>query len=244
MSSTLEVLNITGTNAVEIGKGAAASGAGAIAVGATQGDPDAGDVLNGAFATGALAQAFGAGAKATAAGAVQIGAGTNATTDSLQFQATRIATVASVNALISHLTSALLQQGALAISATAEEFKTVAITIANVDGFQVSAAVDATIPFTAAHVVTALKFGAILVQMSTAGAITTKVVSATQAYDTLLEAVAALPDADASNIAIGYITINADAGGWTAITDNLTDGSGLTAATFEDAALATLPTVV
>jgi hypothetical protein len=91
--------------------------------------------------------------------------------------------------------------------------------------------------FTAAHVVSGSKYGVILVYINAAGTVTTAVPLATQAYTT-----AALAHAAADNyntaikspatLLIGRILIAADAGGWTANTDDLTDGSDLTTATF------------
>ena len=45
------------------------------------------------------------------------------------------------------------------------------------------------------------------VQINDAGTVSTKVPAATQAYDTAPLALAALPSADAGNVAIGYIAI-------------------------------------
>lgn len=88
------------------------------------------------------------------------------------------------------------------------------------------------ITFTANHVVSASKYGCILVQIDNAGTISTKVVAATQAYDTAAEALVNLPAADSGKLRLGYIAIAAKAATWTANTDDLTDGSDLTTATF------------
>lgn len=81
--------------------------------------------------------------------------------------------------------------------------------------------------FTAAHVVTAEKFGVILFQIATNGTISTKVPAATattaMAFESYDEAVRNLPAPDASNAPIGYLVIEADSGNWTANTDSLTD---------------------
>lgn len=85
--------------------------------------------------------------------------------------------------------------------------------------------------FSAAHTVTALGFGAILYQQhKTTGVITTKVVGSPQAYASEALALAAVPAPDASNRAIGVLVVEADAGDWVAITDDLS--SDLTAATW------------
>lgn len=103
------------------------------------------------------------------------------------------------------------------------------------DGVKVTKALTANLDFTANHVATASKYLAILVGMTVAGTISTKVPivsgrsqTAAQGYDTLDEAVAALPTPSAGVLPIGYIWVLADSGGWTANTDDLTPGSDLT----------------
>lgn len=91
------------------------------------------------------------------------------------------------------------------------------------------------ITFTAAHVITANKFGIILIQMDSAGAYSTKVPAATQAYDTAAAALAALPAADSGKVAVARLAIANNAGDWTANTDDLTDGSDVTTAAFTSA---------
>lgn len=86
--------------------------------------------------------------------------------------------------------------------------------------------------FTAAHKITALKFGCVLFQISNAGTISTKVAAATQAYDSAAEALAALPAADADNIAFGVLAIEAGASDWDANTDDLTSASDATTVVF------------
>jgi hypothetical protein len=133
----------------------------------------------------------------------------------------------------------------LAISATAEKFKTTTTAAIKIDGVQYTKSATDNLTFTAAHAVTANKFGIILIQMNAAGTISTKVPGATQAYNTALLALAALPDADANNVALGYIAIANNAGDWTANTDDLTDGSDLTTATFVNATpVAVNPTAI
>lgn len=153
--------------------------------------------------------------------------------------------IASLNSIRSWLTSGLLQQGTLAIHSTPEQFKTTTVLVWRRGGMQFSKAAATALAFSAAHPVTADKFGAILVQVSDAGVISTKISGATQtttqAYDSAEDAVAALPSPDAGNLAIGWIIIEADGGGWVAITDDLTDASDLTSATFVDADVAALP---
>lgn len=119
----------------------------------------------------------------------------------------------------------------IAKHSTAEQLAT-AICRVIVGGKYVEKAAATAITFTAAHVVTASKYGCILVQIDNAGTISTKVVASTQAYDTAAEALANLPAADTGNVRLGYIAIANNAGDWTANTDDLTDGSDLTTATF------------
>lgn len=96
------------------------------------------------------------------------------------------------------------------------------------------AAVAAGSVFTAAHIVSATKFGVILLYINTAGAISSKVPLATQAYATaaLAHTAADTIAADANICYIGRILINAGAGAWTANTDDMTAASDLTTATF------------
>lgn len=69
-----------------------------------------------------------------------------------------------------------------------------------------------------------LFWGAVRIQMSTAGTITTKVVSADQAFATEAEALVACPQADAGKIDLGTITIQMKTGAtFTAQTTDLND---------------------
>lgn len=90
--------------------------------------------------------------------------------------------------------------------------------------------------FSAAHVVTALKFGIILLQIDTSGTITSKVPAATpttaMAFATYDEAVRNLPAPDANKAPVGYIVIEADSGNWTANTDDMTPGGDCEDSTF------------
>lgn len=128
----------------------------------------------------------------------------------------------------------VLSSAGLAIDAVAEKFKTTNRTVIRYNGETVGKAATTAIVFTANHVITASKFGVVLVQMSVvaATAIATKVPAATQAYNTAALALAALPEADAGFVAIGYIAIANNAGDWTANTDDLTAASDVTTATF------------
>lgn len=139
---------------------------------------------------------------------------------------------AGINARIVRDKGVLSSPG-LAISATPEETAIAACSYV-IAGVAYNLAADATFPFTAAHVVTALKWGVILYQVDAAGTVTTKVPAATpttaMAYNTEAEAVKAVPAPDALNASLGYLLVNADAGNWVAITDDMTDGSDLTTA--------------
>lgn len=96
------------------------------------------------------------------------------------------------------------------------------------------AAVAAGSVFTAAHVVSASKYGVIMIYINASGTIISLVPLATQAYDT---AEAAHDAGDAmitpnSYCYLGRILVASDAGAWTANTDDLTNASDLTTATF------------
>jgi hypothetical protein len=132
------------------------------------------------------------------------------------------------------LSGGLLAIGTLAIDATAEKFKTTTTAYSRIGGIQYSKAAATAIVFSAGHVISASKFGVILIQVNAAGTVSTKVPGATQAYNTAPLALAALPAADAGNVALGYIAIAAKAATWTANTDDLTNGSDLTTASFVD----------
>lgn len=98
------------------------------------------------------------------------------------------------------------------------------------------------ITFSAAHVVTALKYGIILLQVTDAGVFSTKVPAATpttaMAYASGALATAALPAPDAGNIAVASILIQAGAADWDANTDDLTPASDLVAVTYTSVAAA------
>lgn len=127
--------------------------------------------------------------------------------------------------------------GILAIDATPEKFKLITNTlIALFAGVVVSKAPATAIVFSAGHIITANKCGAILIQMDSSGVVTTKVSAPTQAYSTVAAAVAALPAPDANKLAISNIQIANNAGDWTANTDDMTNGSDVTTATFNNVA--------
>jgi hypothetical protein len=128
----------------------------------------------------------------------------------------------------------VLYPAGLAIHSTPEQFKTTNRFVGRLNGETFGKAATTGLTFTAAHVVTASKFAIILVQVTPTGTVSTKVPLSTQAYNTAALALAALPAADAGNVPVGYIAIAAKAATWTANTDDLTNGSDLTTASFND----------
>ncbi|MBI3947119.1 MAG: phage major capsid protein [Armatimonadetes bacterium] len=76
----------------------------------------------------------------------------------------------------------------------------------------------------------------VFVQINAAGTISAKVPASPQACADAPAALAALPSPDAGNLSLGYIAIESNAGDWTANTDDITDGSDLTTAAFNDSA--------
>lgn len=132
------------------------------------------------------------------------------------------------------LTDALMVDGGLAIDAVPEKFSTTQTAAFLINGVSHTKAITTALTFTAAHVITASKFGIILVQINAAGTVSTKVPVTPQAYDNAGAALAALPAVDAGNVSLGYIAIENNAGDWTANTDDLTNASDVTTAAFTD----------
>lgn len=122
----------------------------------------------------------------------------------------------------------------LAIDASAAKFKTTSTATFLIGGKTLTKVATTARVFTAAHVVTASLFGVILVQIDSAGTISTKVPSATQAYASAALALRALPVPDQNCVSLGYITIAAGGGGFVANTTDLT-----TIAAFVDTAVLT-----
>ena len=126
----------------------------------------------------------------------------------------------------------------LAIGSTAEQWKTGTFYYRIAGTNYTKATVAAGVAFSDAHAVTAEKYGVVLCYINAAGAVSTKVVSATQAYDSAALAHAAADAYQAAQVTsdlcyIGRILINAEAGNdWNANTDDMTDASDLTTATF------------
>lgn len=140
--------------------------------------------------------------------------------------------------------SGLLVIGTLTISATAEKFKTTTTAKFLIGGQILSKAATDNLVFSANNTVAGTKYGIVLVQIDAAGTITTKAPLLAMTYASAAAALAALPAPDAGKIALGYITLDNStskgsgaAGLWTANTDDLTNGSDITAAAFVDGAL-------
>jgi hypothetical protein len=122
----------------------------------------------------------------------------------------------------------------LAIHSTPEQFKTTNRFVGRLNGETFGKAATTGLTFSTGHVVTALKYGVVLVQITPTGTVSTKVPASTQAYNTAALALAALPAADAGNVPVGYIAIANNSGDWTANTDDLTAASDVTSASFND----------
>lgn len=129
----------------------------------------------------------------------------------------------------------VFSEAGLAKDAVPEKFKTLYTARYRIGTTNYTKAATTGLTFSSAHVVNASKFGIILVQINATGDISTKVPVSPQVYTSAAAALAAKPSPDADNIELGYLEIANSAGGaWTANTDDLTDGSDLTTATFTD----------
>lgn len=129
--------------------------------------------------------------------------------------------------------------GTLAISATAEKFKTTTTAAFHIGGARVTKAATDNLVFSDAYTVndgaSGDKWGAFLVQINAAGTISTKAVAADQAYTSEALAIAALPSVDSDNVFLGYITVESVTDTtWTANTDDLTAASDCQSANFYD----------
>lgn len=152
-----------------------------------------------------------------------------------------VAAVISFKVVVIDGDGVILGDPTLAINATPEKFQSAAFQyVIGAGTYAKGSTAGAGVAFSAAHVVSAGKFGVVLVQINAAGTISTKVPAATQAYDTAGEAVTNLPEADAANLAIGYLVIEALVGSaWTANTSDLTPASDVEAVTYVDTATRT-----
>lgn len=128
----------------------------------------------------------------------------------------------------------VITTSALAIGSTAEKFSN-SLFYYRINKTNYSKAVNAAgSTFSAAHVISASKWGAINIYINAAGDWVTRVPLATQAYDTAAEAhdAADLIELTSDLCYVGRILINNNTGDWTANTDDLTDASDITTATF------------
>jgi hypothetical protein len=185
------------------------------------------------------------GADLATRGAVRAYLSNDANGDSLITTAPTGGTAIGTDGLLIEVTpsiaNSLLVDGNLAISGgDATKFKTTQTAAFTLNGVSYTKAATDSLTFTAPHVITAAKFGCILVQINAAGTVSTKVVASPQAYNDAPTALAALPAADAGNIALGYIAIENNAGDWTANTDDMTNASDVTTAAFNDSAETTI----
>ncbi len=136
----------------------------------------------------------------------------------------------------------LYQEGLLAISAVAEEFKTTQTLIWKVSTVEFQKVATDNLVFAAADTINTAAgagtfWGIWLIQITDAGVITTKSPSADQVYANEAAAIAALPAVDGGNTSVGYITVEAnDTASWTANTDDLTPASDCVSANFVDTA--------
>lgn len=139
--------------------------------------------------------------------------------------------------------------GTLAISATAEKFKTTSIAAFQFDGTRATKAATDNLVFSAAYTINSAQdsgqfWAAFLIQINAAGTVSTKVVSADQAYTTEAAAIAALPSADSGKVSLGYITLRTNVDGtWTANTDDMTAASDVDTVNVYDNTAGTIQSV-
>lgn len=134
-----------------------------------------------------------------------------------------------------------LNQATIVVDAAAEKYKNTAVSryLTTAGLFKEIAANTAQV-FSAAHTINLAavgqKWGTIIIQQNAAdGVLSTKVISADQAYasQVLAEAAAATVVADAGKFIVGAITIQSkNATAWTANTDDMTAASDVAAVTF------------
>jgi hypothetical protein len=140
----------------------------------------------------------------------------------------------------------ILSQGGLAIDTDASEFKTESTIYYTVNGIQYSKVASTGLTFTAANTINVAAstnsafYGSWLIEMNAAGTVATKPAGGltNQVYTTAAASLAALPAPTAANVAIGTVTIKADAGdAFVANTTDMTTNS----TTFVDAAIKVIP---
>lgn len=157
----------------------------------------------------------------------------------LEHYAHTLAGVVSIGAMIARNSIGMISATTITVHSTPEQLAMTACK-AFIDETLVEKSAATGLTFNAAHVVAAGKYGVIALQMDKAGDISSKVPSATQTYVTAGQAVAALPAADAGEIVVGYLVIQAKSGSaWTANTDDLTAASDLETLTIVNTAAIT-----
>lgn len=161
-----------------------------------------------------------------------------------------------LNAIRTYIADGLLAIGTLAISATAEKFKTTTTAFYRISGVHYSKAATDDLVFSGTSTINTAgaagttHWGAFLVQINAAGTVSTKPAAYTsgtdQDYASEALAIAALPAPDAANVQIGYITVQGKAStAWIEATSDLTAGSDCQSRNFYNLpAPATLPAVL
>jgi hypothetical protein len=149
-------------------------------------------------------------------------------------------------AVSAYFADGILSQGGLAIDTDASEFKTTSTVYYTLDGIQYSKAATTALVFTAANTINVGQstnsafYGSWLIEVNAAGTVATKPAGGltNQVYTSPAASLAALPAPTAANVAIGTVTIKADAGdAFTANTTDMTTNS----TTFVDAAIKVMP---
>lgn len=145
------------------------------------------------------------------------------------------------NAYVARYNESVVQDGNLAISATAEAYKTTQTIYAVLKGFSITKTAADPVTFTAADTINVTPavgdyWGAWKVEMGLDGTLYTHSVSADQSYADEAAAIAALPATTANRVYVGYITVEANTNAaWTANTDDMTPASDCQDANFYDA---------
>lgn len=181
----------------------------------------------------------------------------NAATATLAAKAT--ANTTQGNSLLAYLSNGLRTIGTLLMGTATQKFQTTTTAIYTIAGLNYAKVATDALEFSAAYTIntgTAIGqyWGAFLVQINAAGAVSTKAVSADQVYATEAAAIAALPAVDAGNVQLGYIAVRSNAGAdpgadpgiaWVAKTGDLDPASDCDEANFYNLpAPATLPSVI
>jgi len=152
-----------------------------------------------------------------------------------------------IDAIIDYLENGLLIDGTLAVSGTAEDFKTTSTAVYRLSGTCYTKAATDTLSFTAADTINTAAdtgdfSGVWLVQINAAGTVSTKSPSADQVYASAELAIAALPAVTTANVALGYIVVTANTDtAWTANTDDMTAASDCAAIVYADTTVKTVP---